>query len=67
MMVKIRQDWSVFVLHIFEYLFVETSPNISKYKIVGIIYRPDSQYSCDIMSIINIEQKPQYCQERFKY
>ena len=58
---------SVFIPHIFESLFVETSFSSSKTKIVGVVYRPNSQPRADlntfmatfddIMRIINTEKK----------
>ena len=63
----IREDLSVFMPHIFESLFVETSSSSSKSKIIGVVYRPNSQPRADlsipmptfddIMRIINTEKK----------
>jgi len=64
--IEIRDDLSVFIPHIFEYLFIEIVSS-SKSSIVGVIYRPNtapktdvdvsSSTLKDIMDIINNEHK----------
>ena len=64
---KIRDDLSIFLPHIFESVFIETSSSDNHSIVVGVIYRPNSapradldlfsSTLCDIMTIINSEQK----------
>ncbi len=45
---KICEDLSIFVPHVIERLFVEIECSTSKNKIVGIVYRPNTQPRADI-------------------
>ena len=66
---KIRNDLSVFIPHVLEYVFIEVISNSKacKNSIIGTIYRPSTQPNADLeiftstlydlMDIINNEKK----------
>jgi hypothetical protein len=64
---KIREDISVFTPHIFESLFIEIICSTGKNKVIGVIYRPNTEPRADIdifsstlfdiMDLINTETK----------
>ncbi len=45
---KIREDLNVFILHIFESLFVEIIKKSSRNLIVGVVYRSDTEPHADL-------------------
>ena len=65
--IKLREDLSIFIPHVFESIFIEILSGPNKNTIVGVIYRPNTIPRADIdiftstlfdlMNIINIEKK----------
>ena len=45
---KLRQDISVFIPHVFKYLFIELVSETEKNTIVGVVYRPNSEPKADM-------------------